>query len=183
MPKQRMSAIAAAAILISVHVAVLASRYGTPTASLWGDIIGAAAAPLLAAIAAWFAADRSGPFGRRVWRLVSLSFVLAFLGGVSYTYYYDYLKVSPGTLWPSDVLVFFWAVPAAMTLFLSPRDPESGFRWLRFCDFVQVCTLVLALQAEKSSFQSIPDPLGEIFRCRIFQSLNFVQIVVVEILI
>ncbi|MBZ5682970.1 MAG: PAS domain S-box protein [Acidobacteriia bacterium] len=146
MPKQRMSAIAAAAILISVHVAVLASRYGTPTASLWGDIIGAAAAPLLAAIAAWFAADRSGPFGRRVWRLVSLSFVLAFLGGVSYTYYYDYLKVSPGTLWPSDVLVFFWAVPAAMTLFLSPRDPESGFRWLRFCDFVQVCTLVLALE-------------------------------------
>lgn len=33
-----------------------------------------------------------------------------------------------------------------MTLFLSPRDPDSGFRWLRLCDFVQVCTLVLALE-------------------------------------
>ena len=33
-----------------------------------------------------------------------------------------------------------------MTLFLSPRDPDSGFRWLRLCDFVQVCALVLALE-------------------------------------
>jgi PAS domain S-box-containing protein len=33
-----------------------------------------------------------------------------------------------------------------MALFLSPRDPDSGFRWLRICDFVQVCTLVLAVE-------------------------------------
>ena len=33
-----------------------------------------------------------------------------------------------------------------MTLFLSPRDPNSGFRWLRFCDFAQICSLVLALE-------------------------------------
>jgi hypothetical protein len=33
-----------------------------------------------------------------------------------------------------------------MTLFLSPRDPATGLRWLRFCDLVQVRTLVLALE-------------------------------------
>ena len=33
-----------------------------------------------------------------------------------------------------------------MTLFLSPQDPNSGYRWLRVCDFVQVCTLVLAVE-------------------------------------
>ena len=46
-------------------------------------------------------------------------------------------SVASAGMWPSDVLVFFWAVPAMMTLFLSPRDPDSGFRWLRLCDFVK----------------------------------------------
>ncbi len=72
--------------------------------------------------------------------------LLAFMGQVLYTYYYDYLHVALGTVWPSDVLVFFWAVPAMMSLFLSPQDPNSGFRWLRTCDFIQVCTLVLAVE-------------------------------------
>jgi len=33
-----------------------------------------------------------------------------------------------------------------MSLFLSPRDRDSGFRWLRVCDFVQICTLVLSVE-------------------------------------
>jgi two-component system, cell cycle sensor histidine kinase and response regulator CckA len=77
---------------------------------------------------------------------VAFSAFLAFIGQALYTYYYDYLRAALGTLWPSDVLVFFWVVPSMMTLFLSPRDPDSGFRWLRVCDFVQVCTLVLAVE-------------------------------------
>jgi two-component system cell cycle sensor histidine kinase/response regulator CckA len=145
MPKHRKSAIAAAAILIVVHLALLTVRYGTQFASLWGDWIGAASA-LLTAVVCWSASRRSGPFGKRVWRLVSLSVVLAFLGQVAYTYYFDYRNAPTNTPWSSDILVFFWAVPAMMTLFLSPRDPSSGFRWLRFCDFAQVCTLVLALE-------------------------------------
>jgi two-component system cell cycle sensor histidine kinase/response regulator CckA len=145
MPRHRTVALAVAAVLIVLHLALLALRYGTPFASLWGDWIESVA--LFAAIVVcWSTSRRSGPFGKRVWRLVSLSLVLAFLGQVAYTYYFDYLQPPVGTLWPSDILVFFWAVPAMMTLFLSPRDPSSGFRWLRLCDFVQVCTLVLALE-------------------------------------
>jgi two-component system cell cycle sensor histidine kinase/response regulator CckA len=141
----RRSAIAAAVVLTLAHVVLLLARYGTQVASVWGDWL-TAAAVFLAALTCWSAARRSRSFGRRVWRLVSLSLFLAFLGQLVYTYYFDYLHDSITPVWPSDILVFFWAVPAMMTLFLSPRDPNSGFRWLRLCDFVQVCTLVLALE-------------------------------------
>jgi len=145
MSKYRTPAIAAAATLVLVHGAVLALRYGTETASVWGDWIDTAA-PATGAVVCWLASRQAGPFGRRVWRLVSFSSLLAAIGQGLYTYYYDYLHASLGTLWPSDVLVFFWIVPAMMTLFLSPRDPGSGFGWLRVCDFAQVCTLVLAVE-------------------------------------
>jgi len=145
MSKLRTSAIAAAAAILVVHGAVLALWYGTGRASLWGDWI-TAAAILLAILSGWSAANRSGSFGKRVWRLVCFSLFLALLGQVAYTYYFDYQEAALGTLWPSDILVFFWVVPATMTLFLGPRDPNSGFRWLRFCDFAQVCALVLALE-------------------------------------
>jgi hypothetical protein len=147
MSTYRRSAMAAVAALILAHVVLLIVSYGTSAASRWGDWIGSAAS-LAAALASWDAARRSASFGKRVWRLVSLSLVLATLGQIVYTYYFDYLPDSATSagMWPSDVLVFFWAVPAMMTLFLSPRDPHSGFRWLRLCDFVQVCTLVLALE-------------------------------------
>jgi two-component system, cell cycle sensor histidine kinase and response regulator CckA len=145
MPKHRKFAISVVAVLIAAHMVLLAARYSTAVASLWGDWIGVAAA-FLAALACWMAARRSGPFGARVWRLASLSLVLAFLGQAAYTYYFDYLGNPPGSLLPSDILVFFWAVPVMMTLFLSPRDPASGLQWLRFCDFAQVCTLVLAVE-------------------------------------
>ncbi len=136
---------AAAAALLLVHGAVLALRYGTETASRWGDWIDTAA-PLTGTAVCWLASRQASPFGRRVWRLVCFSTLLTAIGQALYTYYYDYLHAPLGTLWPSDVLVFFWIVPAMMTLFLSPRDPGSGFRWLRVCDFVQVCTLVLAVE-------------------------------------
>ncbi len=145
MSKLRASALGAAAILVVVHLAILAIRYGTQFASVWGhwtDVVSA----LFAAIVCWFAARQSGAFGKRVWRLVSLSLVLAFLSQFAYTFYFDYLHAPYGEIWPSDVLVFFWAVPAMMTLFLSPRDPDKGFRWLRLCDFLQACALVLALE-------------------------------------
>src|SRR5438270_1575516 len=145
MLKLRTSAIAAAATLILVHGAVLVFRYGTETASLLGDWIDCAA-PLIAAVVSWIVSRHAGPFGRRVWRLVSFSFLLTAIGQGLYTYYFDYVHAPLGTLWPSDVLVFFWIVPAMTTLFLSPRDPGSGYGWLRVCDFVQACTLVLAIE-------------------------------------
>ncbi len=145
MPGPRKSAIAAAAILSVAHLVLITVRYGSPIASLWGDWIQAAAI-FLTAVACWSASRRSGSFGKRVWRLISFSLALGFFGDVGYIYYYDYLHAPSGTLWPLDFLFFFWAVPAMMTLFLSPRDPNSGLRWLRFCDFVQVCTLALALE-------------------------------------
>jgi two-component system cell cycle sensor histidine kinase/response regulator CckA len=145
MSKHRALAIAAAALLLGVHTGVLLVRYGTTTASLWGDWIDTAA-PLAGAAICWIVSRRAGPFGRRVWRLVSFSFLLATIGQGLYTYYYDYLHAPFGTLWPSDVLVFFWIVPATTTLFLSPRDAAIGYRWLRFCDFVQVCILALAVE-------------------------------------
>src|SRR5580658_4627780 len=145
MLKHRNFAIAAAAVLIVAHLALLVLDYGTGFASLWGDWI-TAATVVVAIVVCWSTSRRSGPFGKRVWRLISLSLFLALLGQVLYTYYFDYLRPPSGTLWPSDILVFFWAVPAMMALFLSPQDPNSGFRWLRLCDFAQICTLVLAVE-------------------------------------
>ena len=145
MVKFRAPALALAALLIVIHVTVLLLRYGTQIASLWGDWLAGVAA-FSAAIACGLAARNAGPFGKRVWRLVAFSAFLAFIGQASYTYYYDYLRDTGLAVWPSDVLVFFWAVPAMMALFLSARDPDSGFRWLRACDFAQVCALVLALE-------------------------------------
>ena len=128
-----------------MHGTVLSLRYGSASASRCGDWIGAAVI-VLAAFACWSASNRSGSFGKRVWRLVVFSLLLALLGQFAYTYYFDYLHVPTSTLWPSDILVFFWVVPIMMTLFLSPHDRNSGFRWLRFCDFAQVCALVLSLE-------------------------------------
>jgi PAS domain S-box-containing protein len=141
----RASAVAAAAILILGHLVLLLVRFDTEAASVWGVLIGAAAA-LLAAVASGLAPRNASPFGRRVWRLVSFSALLSFVGQLLFAYYHDYLHASAGTVWPSDILVFFWVVPAATVLFLSPQDPNSGFRWLRIYDFVQVCALVVALE-------------------------------------
>jgi len=145
MSKTRAFTLAAVVVLVGAHVLLLVVGYASSSASLWGDIIGAVFAPLLASVAAWSAARDSVAFGRRVWRLVTLSLLLAVIGGVLYTYSYDYAQKPPG-FWPSDIFVFFWAVPAMMTLFLSSRDPTNGFRWLRICDFVQVSTLVLSME-------------------------------------
>jgi two-component system cell cycle sensor histidine kinase/response regulator CckA len=145
MSKLRASAVAAAATPVVVHLAILATGYGTHFASLWGHWTDAASA-LIAAVICWSAARQSGAFGRRVWRLVSLSLVLAFISQFAFTFYFDYLHARSNELWPSDILVFFWTVPAMMTLFLSSRDPSRGFRWLRMCDFLQVCALVLSLE-------------------------------------
>jgi len=145
MYKLRTSAVAAAAILLLAHVSVLLFRYGSDFASVWGDWIDTIA-PLIASIICWQTSRRAGPFGKRVWRLAAFSALLSCVGQGLYTDYFDYLHASLGTLWPSDLLVFFWVVPIVMTLFLSPRDPNSGHEWLRVCDFAQVCTLVLAIE-------------------------------------
>ena len=145
MSKFRTTAMAAASGLILLHGAVLLLWYGTAKASLWGDWIDTAA-PLAGSVVCWVVSRQAGSFGKRVWRLVAFSLLITAIGQALYTDYYDYLRVPLGTLWPSDVLVFFWVVPAAMTLFLSPKDPGSGYAWLRACDFVQVCTLALAVE-------------------------------------
>jgi len=145
MSKLRTSAIAAAAILVLVHAGVLALRYGTDAASLWGDWIDTAA-PFVACVVCWLVSRHAGPFGRRVWRLVCFSALLTAIGQALYTDYYDYVHAPLGTLWPSDLLVFFWVVPIFMTLFLSPRDAGSGYEWLRVFDFAQMCCLVLAIE-------------------------------------
>jgi PAS domain S-box-containing protein len=145
MSRYRTTAWAAAASLVLLHAGILAFRYGSQIASVWGDWIDTAA-PVVALLVCWLASRRSGPFGKRVWRLVALSSLLAAIGQALYTQYYDYLHAPLGTLWPSDVLVFFWVVPIVLTLFLSPLDPSSGYGWLRMSDFAQVCTLALSVE-------------------------------------
>ena len=145
MLKVRKFAVTAATVLVVMHVAVLLICYGTDIASVWGDWLDAIA-PFVAGLVCWLVSRYADSYGRRAWRLVSLSAVLAGIGQSLYTYDFDYLHASLGTLWPSDVLVFFWVVPIVMTLFLTPRDPESGYQWLRICDFAQVCTLALAVE-------------------------------------
>jgi len=163
--KLRTSAIAAAVVLVLVHVSVLVFRYGSDTASLWGDWIDALA-PLTGAVVCWLVSYQAGPFGRRVWRLVAFSTVLTTIGQALYTQYYDYLHAPLGTLWPSDVLVFFWVVPILMTLFLTPRDPNSGYQWLRVCDFAQVCTLAMAVELSQIYVPSRWQAAGQAMQVR-----------------
>jgi PAS domain S-box-containing protein len=134
-------------------------------ASLWGDWIDTAA-PLVAAVICWMVSRQAGPFGKRVWRLVSFSALLAAIGQALYTDYYDYLHAPLGTLWPSDVLVFFWVVPIMMTLFLSPRDPGSRYGWLRVFDFAQVCTLALAVELSQIYVPSRWQAAGQAMQVR-----------------
>jgi hypothetical protein len=165
MSKLRTTAIAAAAILILAHVCLLLFRYGSDFASVGGDWIDTLA-PLVASLISLQVSRRAGPFGRRVWRLVSFSALLTCLGQGLYTEYYDYLHAPLGTIWPSDVLVFFWVVPIVMTLFLSPHDPGSGYEWLRLGDFAQVCTLVLALELSQLYIPSRWQAAGEMMQVR-----------------
>ena len=62
MSKLRTSAIGGWGILIVVHVWVLVARYGSDTASVWGDWIDTLA-PLVATVVCWVASRKAGPFG------------------------------------------------------------------------------------------------------------------------
>jgi len=180
MSRLRTSAIAAAAILVLVHVCIVALRYGSETASLWGDWIDTLA-PLVATVVCWLSSRRAGPFGRRVWRLAAFSALLSSIGQALYTEYYDYLHAPLGTLWPSDVLVFFWVVPIVMTLFLSPRDPGSGHEWLRVFDFAQVCTLALAVELSEIYVPSRWQAAGQTMQLRaLHNGILFFGLVVVS---
>ena len=183
MSKLRTSAFAAAAILLLTHVMVLLFQYGTASASMWGDWIDTAT-PLVATVIAWLVSRQSGPFGRRVWRLVAFSALLSTIGQALFAYYYDYSHAPLGTLWPSDFLVFFWVVPAMMTLFLSPSDPNSGFRWLRFCDFLQVCTLALAVELSQIYVPSSWQLSGQSMQVRaLYAGLFFFGLLAVSFLV
>jgi len=165
MLKLRTLAIASAVVLIAMHGAALLLWYGSARASLWGDWIDTAA-PVIGAIVCWIAASQAGPFGKRVWRLVSFSLLLTAIGQGLYTDYYDYVHAPLGTIWPSDVLIFLWFVPGAMTLFLSPRDPGRRYGWLRACDFAQVCTLALAVELSQIYVPSRWQAAGQAMQLR-----------------
>jgi len=183
MSRIRTSALAAAAALLLVHGAVLVLRYGTETASLWGDWIDTIA-PLVAAVVCWMVSRQAGPFGKRVWRLVAFSSLIATIGQALYTDYYDYLHAPLGTLWPSDVLVFFWVVPAVMALFLSPRDAGSGYAWLRVCDFVQVCTLALAVELSQIYVPSRWQAAGQAMQIRtLYAGIFFFGLIALSFLV
>lgn len=172
MSKLRTYAFALAGCLLCVHIGILLFRYGSDAASLWGDWIDTLT-PLVAAVVCWLVSLRSGPFGRRVWRLVSLSALLMAVGQALYTYSYDYLHAPFGTLWPSDFLIFFWVVPAMMTLFLRTADPFGEFQWLRACDFIQLCTLVLAVELSEIYVPSRWRAAGQAMQFRAFYTSVF----------
>ena len=183
MSKLRTSALAAAAILLLTHVSVLLFRYGSDFASVWGDWIDTIA-PLIASIICWQISRRAGPFGKRVWRLAAFSALLSCLGQGLYTDYYDYVHAPLGTLWPSDLLVFFWVVPIVMTLFLSPRDPRSGHEWLRVCDFAQVCTLVLAVELSEIYVPSRWQAAGQTMQFRaLYAGILFFGLIAVSFVV
>jgi two-component system, cell cycle sensor histidine kinase and response regulator CckA len=165
MAKIRTISVGIASALVLLHVTVLLTRYGSDTASVWGDWIDAAT-PLIGAVVCWAVSRRSGPFGRRVWRLVSVSAFLTSVGQSLYTYYFDYLHAPLGTLWPSDLLVFFWIVPAMTTLFITVRQTGKGLEWLRAFDFVQVCTLVLAVELSQIYVPSRWQTAGQTMEAR-----------------
>ena len=146
MSKFRTTAIAAAAGLILVHGAVLLLRYGTDDGIALGRLDRHRRATGRQPWSAGWRRARPGPLESvsGAWSLSPLLITAIGQGSL-----HRLLRLSARAsrhLWPSDVLVFFWVVPAAMTLFLSPRDPGSGYAWLRVCDFVQVCTLALAVE-------------------------------------
>jgi hypothetical protein len=183
MYRYRTPAFAAAAALVLTRVGILTFRHGTQIASVWGDWIDTIA-PLVAAVVCWLVSRQSPWFGKRVWRLVAFACVLGSIGEGLYTYYYDYLHAPFGTLWPSDVLVFFWIVPIVMTLFLRVHDPGSGYGWLRVCDFAQVCTLALAFELSQIYVPSRWAAAGATMEIRVLHaSILFFSLVTISFLV
>lgn len=174
---------AAAATLVVVRAAIIAFRHGTETASVWGDWVDTLT-PLVAAVVCWRVSRYAAPFGQRVWRLVAFSLVLVSIQEGLYTEYYDYLHAPFGTLWPSDVLLFFWVVPLVMTLFISSRDPGTGYGWLWVCDFAQVSSLVLAIELSQIYVPSRWQAAGTTMEIRVLHAaILFYGLIVVGFLL
>ncbi|HUJ39133.1 MAG TPA: PAS domain S-box protein [Candidatus Acidoferrales bacterium] len=93
---------------------------------------------LWAACCSFAAARQSSGYFRQLWGLLAAALALATAGHLLVFYYGGVLHAPRSAPWPSDVLLFVWVAPAAMTL-LPWRLEKSGLaRWERILDFAQI---------------------------------------------
>lgn len=97
----------------------------------------------LAAIASFYAAQRSQAYARQLWTLLGVALSLEALAQATTAYYQSFVPGSSRMPVPSDILFFVWTAPVIM-MFLPAADEKSrGWDWLRILDFAQIAILAL----------------------------------------
>jgi len=100
---------------------------------------------VLAVSCCWRAAGRCAGYARQLWLLLTSALLLAAIAQAISTYYQSFVPGSAGSPWPSDVLFFVWAAPAAMILLPRGEEENAGIDALRGLDFLQIAILAATL--------------------------------------
>jgi PAS domain S-box-containing protein len=98
------------------------------------------------------AARRSGPFGRKFWRLATVGFALLAFGVALATFTKTFDASFGRHPWIIDVFVNAWTAPLVMCLFLDPESESGGTDWRQMLDFAQVGIVFVLLYLYSSNF-------------------------------
>ena len=94
---------------------------------------------ILAASAAFAAANVADRYARSFWLLTGTGFLLFTTADLLGTYYDCILRASVHSVWPSDILYFLFPAPMAMALVLHRRSRGMhGINWAECFDFLQL---------------------------------------------
>ena len=135
-------AFAAAGLLL--HLLVLATMSGTPTGRLLSNLLQFALGILVIA-ATLDAQQRSGDFGRNVWRLVAASFAIYTVGQGVVIWYDNVRDASLLSWWFSTPLLYFWIIPLLVSAAVDPTEGKRQFNINLLLDTLQVILLAIAV--------------------------------------
>jgi PAS domain S-box-containing protein len=99
---------------------------------------------ILAVLAILDAAQRSGPFARRIWLRFALAIAIYSAGQAILTYGMA-VHYQPTSPYYTDVFFFFWMLPLLSAAMIDRQEPRDGFDWAGILDFVQLTLFAVAL--------------------------------------
>jgi PAS domain S-box-containing protein len=106
---------------------------------------------ILAIVACFQAARRSGPFGRIFWRLAGSGFCILICGLALNTYSESFRPTLGRHSWVIDLFVNAWTAPLVMCVFLDPESEPEKTDWRRVLDFAQVAIVFVLLSLYTSN--------------------------------
>ena len=106
---------------------------------------------IIAVVACFQAARRSGPFGQTFWRLAGTGFCILTCGLALNTYSESFRPTLGRHSWVIDLFVNAWTAPLVMCLFLDPESEPEKTDWRRVLDFAQVAIVFVLLSLYTSN--------------------------------